>query len=218
MRAMILAAGKGERMKPLTLTRPKALLEINGKSLIQYHVENLVQAGIHEIIINHGRMGGQIEDALGDGLKFDANIIYSPEGDSPLETGGGIFQALPLLGEEPFISVNADIYTNYQFGQLPVNPPGRAHLVLVDNPEHHPAGDFTLINDRVGNSGKQKLTFSGIAVYRRELFKECSPGTFPLTPILRQSIDNGQVTGEYFKGLWVDVGTPQRLDALQNQV
>lgn len=216
MRAMILAAGRGERMKPLTLARPKALLEVNGKPLIQYHVESLVRQGIQEIIINHGIMGDQIETWLGDGQRFNANIIYSAEGDSPLETGGGIFQALPLLGDKPFIVINADIWTDYPYGQLPGELSGVAHLVLVNNPEHHPAGDFALIEGRVGNNGPQKLTFSGIGVYHRKLFKRCNPNAFPLAPLLRKAIDNGQVTGEHYKGIWVDVGTPDRLEALQD--
>ena len=216
MRAMILAAGRGERMRPLTDNCPKALLKVNGKPLIQYHVENLVRQGINEIIINHGVMGNLIEECLGSGKQFGADIIYSAEGNRPLETGGGIFQALPLLGDSPFIVLNADIWTDFAFGQLPENLSGLAHLVLVDNPAHHPAGDFVLTTDKsIKNTGPQKLTYSGIGVYRHDMFKGCKPGVFPLVSILRKAIDDGQVTGEYFQGVWVDVGTPERLKSLQ---
>lgn len=216
MRAMILAAGRGERMRPLTNNCPKALLEVNGKPLIQYHIENLARQGISEIIINHGIMGDQIEERLGTGKQFGADIIYSAEGNTPLETGGGIYQALPLLGDMPFIVVNADVWTDFAFGQLPDDPPGLAHLVLVDNPEHHPAGDFVLSGKHIKNTGPQKLTFSGIGVYRHELFKGCKAGVFPLVSILRKAIDDEQVTGEYFQGVWADVGTPERLKSLQS--
>lgn len=216
MRAMILAAGRGERMRPLTNNCPKALLEVNGKPLIQYHIENLVSQGISEIIINHGVLGNLIEERFGNGKQFGANIIYSAEGNVPLETGGGIYRALPLLGDRPFIVVNADIWTNYTFSQLPDDPSGVAHLVLVDNPEHHPAGDFVLSEQRIKNTGTNKLTFSGIGVYRHDLFKGCKAGVFPLVSILRKAIDEEQVTGEYFQGVWVDVGTPERLKSLQS--
>ena len=217
MRAMILAAGRGERMRPLTNSCPKPLLQVNNKPLIRYLVESLVREGINEIVINHGVMGKQIEACLGDGRQFGANIVYSAEGDTPLETGGGIFQALSLLGDEPFITLNADIWTDYPFGKLPNDPAGLAHLVLVDNPAHNFAGDFVLSERHVENTGQKKLTFSGIGVYSSELFAGCKPGVFPLVPLLRQAADKGQVTGEYFQGDWVDVGTPERLESLRNR-
>lgn len=215
MRAMILAAGRGERMKPLTNTRPKPLLEINDKPLIQYHIENLVSNGIREIVINHGIMGDQIEAFLGNGNSLGADIVYSPEGNTPLETGGGIFQALDLLGGDTFIAVNADIWTDYPFRQLPAKLAGSAYIALVANPPHNSQGDFSLTGNRVSNSGKDMLTFSGIGMYRRKLFSGCNPGVFSLTPLLRQAADRNEVTGEYFHGLWIDIGTPERLEMVR---
>lgn len=215
MRAMILAAGRGVRMRPLTEQAPKPLLDVNGKPLIQYHVEGLVQAGIREIVINHARYGDQIEDFLGDGARFGARLYYSAEGDTPLETGGGIYKALPLLGDDPFIAINADIWTNYSFRSLPENPEGNAHLVLVHNPAHHPRGDFALKRGHIVNQGNPRYTFSGIGVYRRELFKGQTGGVFPLTPLLRKAADNGEVNGEIYTGVWQDIGTPERLQDLR---
>lgn len=214
MKAMILAAGRGERMRPLTDHTPKALLTAGGKRLIGYHIENLVRAGIHEIIINHAHLGEQIEHALGDGGRYGVRIFYSPEGEQTLETGGGIFNALPLLGAKPFIVVNADVWTDYPFAQLPADPEGLAHLVLVDNPPHHPHGDFVLRGGYVLSDDNEKLTFSGIGVYRPELFAECKPRKFPLAPLLRQAMERRQVTGEHYRGAWFDIGTPERLQQL----
>ena len=216
---MILAAGRGERMRHLTRETPKPMLQAGGKPLIQYQVENLVRSGITEIIINHGIQGEQIESWLGNGTQFGARIQYSAEGSVPLETGGGILQALPLLGEEPFIVVNADIWTDYPYQQLPRELPGQAHLVLVDNPAHHPHGDFYLRNSHVHNSGAGTLlTFSGIAVYSATLFADCRPGHFPLTPLLRAVVQAGEVTGEHYQGTWLDIGTPERLSDLQTHL
>lgn len=216
MRAMILAAGRGVRMQPLTDKVPKPLLQIDGRPLIQYHVENLVRAGIQEIVINHAVMGRQIEAYLGDGRKFGAKICYSAEGNMPLETGGGILQALPRLGDQPFIALNADIWTDYPLQNLPQTLPGMAHLVLVRNPEHHPDGDFCLAESGlVLNRDGSRYTFSGIGVYRPELFAECEPGTFPLAPLLRRSVDRGDVRGELYSGCWIDIGTPERLEAVR---
>lgn len=216
MHAMILAAGRGVRMLPLTDKVPKPLLQINGKPLIQYHVENLVRAGIREIVINHAVMGEQIEAYLGDGRKFGVKIRYSAEGDMPLETGGGILQVLPMLGDQPFIAINADIWTDYPLQNLPQELPAMAHLVLVKNPAHHPGGDFCLAdNGLVLNHDGSRFTFSGIGVYRPELFSECEPGSFPLGPLLRHRADRGQIRGELYTGLWTDVGTPERLDAVR---
>lgn len=215
MQAMILAAGRGERMLPLTENTPKPLLMVNGKPLIQHHIERLVNAGFTEIVINHGPMGDQIENYLGDGSVFNAKIFYSAEHDNLLDTGGGIFKALTLLGNEPFVVVNADVWTNYPFSNLPDNPRGLAHLVLVDNPPQHPQGDFALVNGKVHQSGEHMLTFSGIGVYRPGLFEGCSDGSFPLAPLLRNAMDREQVTGEFFQGIWSDIGTPDRLKQLQ---
>ncbi|WP_122506051.1 N-acetylmuramate alpha-1-phosphate uridylyltransferase MurU [Pseudomonas atacamensis] len=212
MKAMILAAGKGERMRPLTLTTPKPLVRAAGVPLIEYHLRALAAAGFNEIVINHAWLGQQIEDHLGDGSRFGLSIQYSPEGE-PLETGGGIFRALSLLGDDAFLVVNGDIWTDYDFSVLhqPIN--GLAHLVLADNPAHHPNGDFTLIDGKVqdGEPDQQTLTYSGIAVLHPQLFDGCSDGAFKLAPLLRNVMAKGEVTGERLKGHWVDVGTYERL-------
>lgn len=212
MKAMILAAGKGERMRPLTLTTPKPLVRAAGVPLIEYHLRALAAAGFNEIVINHAWLGQQIENHLGDGSRFGLSIQYSPEGE-PLETGGGIFRALSLLGDDAFLVVNGDIWTDYDFSVLhqPIN--GLAHLVLADNPAHHPNGDFTLIDGKVqdGEPDQQTLTYSGIAVLHPQLFDGCSDGAFKLAPLLRNVMAKGEVTGERLKGHWVDVGTYERL-------
>ncbi|RRW67122.1 nucleotidyltransferase family protein [Pseudomonas fluorescens] len=212
MKAMILAAGKGERMRPLTLTTPKPLVRAAGVPLIEYHLRALAAAGFTEIVINHAWLGQQIEDHLGDGSRFGLSIQYSPEGE-PLETGGGIFRALSLLGDDAFLVVNGDIWTDYDFSVLhqPIN--GLAHLVLADNPPHHPKGDFTLIDGKVqdGEPDAQTLTYSGIGVLHPQLFDGCSDGAFKLAPLLRNAMAKGEVTGERLKGHWVDVGTYERL-------
>ena len=215
---MILAAGRGERMRPLTDSIPKALLNVNGQSLIEYHLIALVKGGITDIVINHAHLGSQIEAALGDGSRYGAQITYSPEGETGLETGGGIYHALPLLGTEPFIVVNADIWTDYPFKQLPYRPAGLVHLVLVDNPSFNKKGDFGLQGDRVVNEGHSLFTYSGIGVYTPELFNDCTPGTFPLAPLLRKAADAGQVTGEHYQGVWYDIGTPERLRMIEQAV
>lgn len=211
MKAMILAAGKGERMRPLTLTTPKPLLSAGGKRLIEYHLQALAQAGFTEVVINHAWLGQQIEDYLGDGARYGVAIEYSRETE-PLETGGGIRQALPLLGDAPFLVVNGDIWTDYDFTQLRGPLAGQAHLVLVDNPAHHPNGDFTLLEGQVRD--QPGLTYSGIAVLDPALFDGHGETTFKLAPLLRRAMDVGQVTGEHYRGQWIDVGTPQRLSDL----
>ncbi|HDN69418.1 MAG: mannose-1-phosphate guanylyltransferase [Gammaproteobacteria bacterium] len=218
MKAMILAAGRGERMRPLTDSTPKPLLRIGGQTLIERQVHALVRAGITELVINHDHFGEQIVKALGDGTAYGADITYSPETDRALETGGGIFNALPLLGSDPFLVVNSDIWTDYAFEQLPAQPDGLAHLVMVDNPEHHPQGDFSLSTGLLSQSGPAMLTFSGIGVYRPGLFSDCTAGAFPLAPLLRQAMDAGQVSGEHYTGSWFDIGTPERLDAINRVV
>lgn len=214
MKAMILAAGRGERMRPHTDKVPKPLLQAGGRALIDYHVHALVRAGINDIVVNHAHLGTQIEAYLGDGGRYGARIRYSPEGETPLETGGGILHALPLLDETAFLVVNGDIWTDYPFERLPGEPAGLAHIVLVPNPEHNADGDFALIGARVANSGDTRHTFSGIGVYRPGLFDECAPGVFALGPLLRAAADRGEVSGELYNGEWDDIGTPQRLREL----
>ena len=233
-KAMILAAGRGERMRPLTDTLPKPLLRAGDKALIEYHLENLARAGFAEIVINHAHLGKMIEAALSNGKRYGVNINYSPEAVA-LETAGGIAQALSLLknelkkdiGEAPFVVVNADIYCEYDFSKLlPVlvkmqasAETGLAHLIMVDNPAQHPGGDFALDSGRVALAGKNKLTFSGIGVYQPALFKDVAPGSVAkLAPLLNQAIAAGKVSGEHYQGVWVDVGTPERLRLLDGQL
>lgn len=216
MKAMILAAGKGERLRPLTLHTPKPLVRAGGVPLIEYHIRALAAAGFDEIVINHAWLGQQIEDHLGDGQRFGVQLRYSPEGE-PLETGGGIHRALRLLGDAPFVVVNGDIWTDYDFSQLRRPLAGLAHLVLVDNPVQHSLGDFVLSTGSVheGQPGEAKLTYSGIAVLHPQLFEGCEPGAFKLAPLLRQAMGQAQVSGEHFAGKWIDVGTHERLADLE---
>jgi MurNAc alpha-1-phosphate uridylyltransferase len=218
MKAMILAAGRGERMRPLTDRTPKPLLRIGGQTLIEHHIHALIRAGINELVINHAHLGEQLVAALGDGAAYGAMIHWSPEPDGALETGGGIFNALSLLDDAPFLVVNADIWTDFDFSSLPVQIDGLAHLVLVDNPEHHPQGDFVLDGTQVSRDGPIQLTFSGIGVYQRELFADCSAGAFPLAPLLCTAMDAGQVSGQHYAGRWFDIGTPERLEAINDIV
>jgi MurNAc alpha-1-phosphate uridylyltransferase len=209
---MILAAGRGDRMRPLTDTTPKPLLTIAGKALIEYHIEALEQAGIKELVINNGWLGEQVRSALGDGSRYGVAIEYSTEPPEAYETGGGIYHALPLLSD-PFIVVNGDIWTDYHFHHLQ-QPEKLAHLVLVDNPPQHPLGDFAIQQGYARTEGDGKLTFSGIGSYRKKLFEGQSAGSFPLAPILRQYMAHGQITAEHYIGMWNDVGTPERLSLL----
>jgi MurNAc alpha-1-phosphate uridylyltransferase len=214
---MILAAGRGERMRPLTDEVPKPLLKVAGIPLIEYHIRALAQAGIRDLVINHAHLGAQIEAALGDGERWGVRIRYSPEARA-LETGGGVFRALSFLGDGPFWVVNADVWTDYSFPPPQFPAEALAHLVLVDNPAHHAQGDFALLDGRVRNDGPARLTFSGLAVYRAALFAGCAPGAFPLAPLLRRACEQGAVTGEYYAGLWTDVGTPERLRELDTSL
>lgn len=215
---MILAAGRGERMRPLTDHTPKPLLSVAGRPLIIHHLEALRAAGIVDVVINTGHLGEQLPAALGEGQRWGMRIVWSPEPPEALETGGGIFQALPLLGREPFIVVNGDVWTDYPFVRLtqpPLTPAGLAHLVLVDNPPHHAGGDFALTaKGGVMENGTPRWTFSGISVLRPELFAGCKPGRFPLGPLLRRAMGAGKVGGELYPGQWRDIGTPQRLAEL----
>ncbi|NEV63158.1 N-acetylmuramate alpha-1-phosphate uridylyltransferase MurU [Thiorhodococcus minor] len=217
MKAMILAAGRGERMRPLTDHTPKPLLQAGGKPLIRYHIERLAAAGIRDLVINHAHLGEQIEQALGDGSQFGVRIRYSPEAEA-LETGGGIFKALPLLGGAPFLVVNGDVWTDIDPGSLRMADGDLAHLVLVDNPPHNPSGDFALTGDRVQPSGSPKLTFSGIGVYDPKLFAGCRPGAFPLAPLLREAMAQGKAGGQHHRGQWLDIGTPERLAELDRSL
>ncbi|HZJ95489.1 MAG TPA: nucleotidyltransferase family protein [Thiopseudomonas sp.] len=222
MRAMILAAGKGERMRPLTLNTPKPLIPVAGVPLIEYHIRALARAGFRELVINHAWLGEKIEAQLGDGDQFGVHIQYSAE-SQPLETGGGIFQALKYLGDEPFLVVNADIWTDYDFANLAQPLTGLAHLVLTDNPQHHLEGDFSLQEGVVleSNNAIAALTYTGIAVLHPQLFADCFAGAFRLAPVLRNAIRQGQVSGEHYTGHWIDVGTPERLaeaEALQSRL
>jgi N-acetyl-alpha-D-muramate 1-phosphate uridylyltransferase len=210
---MILAAGRGERMRPLTDHLPKPLLDAGGRPLIEYHLAALRQAGFSDIVINHSYLGYKLESALGDGGKYGVRIHYSREPEPPLEVGGGIRQALPLLGD-CFVVVNGDVWTDFPFDRL--RPPaGLAQLVLVDNPPHHPRGDFVLAGAEVREGDGMRLTFAGIGVYRAALFAASVPGRFPLLPLLRQAIGGRKLTGEHYHGLWRDIGTPERLRELQ---
>ena len=228
MIAMILAAGRGERMRPLTDQTPKPLLEVGGKPLIVWHIERLVKAGFSELVINHAHLGAQIEQALLDGSRFGAHIQYSAEINA-LETAGGIANALPLLGNQPFAVINGDIYCDYDFAHLPelaeklLSSGDMAHLVMVNNPAHHPNGDFYLQDGRVINSAlstqHSALTFSGIGLYHPALFSEVHAGDVaPLAPLLRKLMAQGKISGEFYPGHWVDVGTPQRLQQLDIQL
>tara|TARA_R110001583_G_scaffold70166_2_gene198735 strand:- start:272 stop:952 length:681 start_codon:yes stop_codon:yes gene_type:complete len=217
---MILAAGLGKRMRPLTDHRPKPLLPVAGKPLIVHSIERLAKAGVEELVINLSHLGEQIEAALGDGHRWKVSIRYSHEA-VPLETAGGIIQALPLLAEaddRPFLLVNGDIWCDYPLARLPRALDAEAHLVLVDNPEHHRQGDFGLVQGRVVANTQPRLTFSGISLLRPSLFRGCLPGAQALAPLLRQAMDREAVTGEYYRGVWIDVGTPQRLAALAQQL
>lgn len=224
MKAMILAAGKGERMLPLTRDTPKPLLQAGGKALIQYHVEALAAAGYRDIIINHAWLGQQIEDFLGDGSKFEVTIRYSSEGE-PLETAGGVIKALPLLGDEPFLIVNGDIWTDYSFSTLleKTAMQSLAHLVLVDNPSHHPKGDYKLesgsgLLHRDGPQKANRYTYSGIALLHPDLFTGMRVEKKALAPVWEALMPLGRVSGEYYAGEWFDIGTVERLQALNKHL
>lgn len=226
--ALILAAGLGERMRPLTDHTPKPLLRAGGKPLIVWHLEKLAAANVRYVVINTSHLAEQFPDALGDGARWGLRIRYAYEGPTPLETGGGMLNALSLLGPEPFIAVNGDIWTDADFAALPAEPAGLAHLLMVDNPLHHSAGDFVLeadgrLRDREDGA---RLTFSGVGVYRPQLLagwhdavgdtpeSALKPPRFKLAPLLRAAMADGAVSGSHHTGSWTDVGTPERLAAL----
>lgn len=225
--AMILAAGKGERMRPLTEHHPKPLLKVGGKALIEWQIHKLVAAGISRIVINQGWLGEQLPEALGQGEAYGVELFYSDEQSfpEPLETAGGIIHALPLLGDAPFVVVNGDVWTDYDYAQLQqpnlvasLTKQMDAHLVLINNPPHNPAGDFVLNNGLLQTGGLASLTFSGIGVYHPRLFAQCQPGRQALAPILRTAMQKNRIAGSHYAGEWFDIGTPERLAALNQRI
>lgn len=215
MKAIVLAAGRGERMKPLTDTTPKPLLEVGGRPLIHYALSAITRAGIRDVVINLSWLGERIREVLGTGSAYGVRISYSDEGPVPLETGGGIFHALPLLGPDPFLVVNCDVFTDFELATLALKPSADARIVLVPNAPHHPCGDFGLDGDLVVASAARRYTYAGIGLFRPELFAECAPGRFALRPVLERAIAARRLRGELYRGTWVDVGTPQRLAELE---
>ena len=215
MRAMILAAGRGERLRPLTDEVPKPLVDIGGMPLIEYHIRSLASAGFRAIVINQGHLGDQLPEAIGDGGRWGVTIHWSDEQPEALETGGGIHQALPLLGASPFLVINGDVWTDYPFLRLRAVKCDWAHLIMVPNPPQNPDGDFHLQHARIRNAGDNKQTFSGIGVYHPRLFEGCTAGKFSVVPLLRHAMENHLVTGELYAGRWEDIGTLERLDALR---
>jgi MurNAc alpha-1-phosphate uridylyltransferase len=221
MKVMLLAAGRGERMRPLTDACPKPLLPVAGKPLVVWHLERLAAAGFTEVVINLSWRGEQIAAALGDGSRYGVSIAYSREPWPALETGGGIANALPLLGDGPFLLVNGDVFTDVDFRQLRLAPGDLAQLVLVENPPHHPRGDFWLQHGRIvatDGPGARRLTYAGISVLHPALFHGTSPGRFPLLPLLQQAREAGRLGGQLHPGRWTDVGTPERLAALDAEL
>lgn len=228
MKALIFAAGIGERMRPLTLHTPKPLLPAGGKPLMAWHLEKLAALGVREVVVNISWLADRFPEVLGDGSRWGLRLHYSHEGATPLETGGGMLHALPLLDNAPFIAVNGDIWADYDFARLPREPRGDAHLVLVDNPTHHTHGDFVLdAGGTVRDEGATRLTFSGIGIYRPGLLAPWrqtvdgdpgAPPRFRLAPLLRLAMAAGRVSGEHHRGAWTDVGTPERLADLDRRL
>lgn len=215
---MILAAGRGERLRPLTDKLPKPLIQVAGQSLLGYHLENLARAGFNEIVINTAWLAEKIHQQLGDGSAFGVSIQYSDEGEA-LETAGGIINALPILGDEPFLVVNGDIWCDLDYSKIEtLNSTSQAHLFLVNNPEHNPEGDFALKNNLIKNTGEPKYTYSGIGIYHPEFFQDQTARAAPLAPIIRNKADKDLVSGEIHNGLWTDVGTIERLGILEKQL
>lgn len=218
MKAIVLAAGRGERMRPLTDTTPKILLPVAGKPLAGHHLEALARAGIRDVVMNLSWLGGCIRAALGDGHAFGVRLTYVDEGPVALETGGGIFNALPALGSAPFLVVNGDVWTDFDLGTLRLEAAAHGRLVLVPNPPHHPRGDFGLEGDRVVARAADRFTYAGIGIFRPELFRGRTAGRYPLLPLLESAIAAGTLRGQVHRGEWFDVGTPERLDALRRRV
>ena len=218
MKAMVLAAGRGERMRPLTDHTPKPLLPVGGKPLIAWHLQALARAEIREVIVNLSWLGSQIRSALGDGRQFGVRIQYSEEGSPPLETGGGIYRALPLLGPAPFVVVNGDTFTDIDLGSLRLSAAADARLVMVANPAQHPQGDFVLDGEQLRLGPGPTLTYSGVGIFSPALFAGCTDGPFPLLPLLKRAIEAGRLQGQRHTGQWLDIGTPERLAALQSTI
>ncbi|WP_130620115.1 N-acetylmuramate alpha-1-phosphate uridylyltransferase MurU [Dyella amyloliquefaciens] len=213
--ALIFAAGLGERMRPLTDRTPKPLLPVGGKPLIEWHLEKLAAIDVRYVVINTSHLADQFPDALGDGSRWGLRIRYAYEGPTPLETGGGMLNALPLLGPEPFIAVSADIYSDYDYAALPLQPAGLAHLVMVPNPDWHAAGDFVLNDSQLSEDGEgQRLTFGNIGVYRPEFMQGQAPGRFKLLPLYQQTMRARQLGGERYDGFWRNLGNPAQLNEL----
>jgi N-acetyl-alpha-D-muramate 1-phosphate uridylyltransferase len=215
---MVLAAGRGERMRPITDTLPKPLVPVAGKPLIGYHLSRLAAAGVSEVVVNLSWLGEKIRAALGDGREYGLSISYSDEGPAPLETGGGIFKALPLLGPDPFLVVNGDTWSDIDYGRLALEDAANGHIVLVPNPTHNSRGDFGVEGDMVVDREVDRFTYSGVGVYRPEFFVGCSPGKFPMLPLLKRAIAARLLRGELHRGEWCDVGTPERLATLDAEV
>ncbi|MGQ0384815.1 MAG: N-acetylmuramate alpha-1-phosphate uridylyltransferase MurU [Gammaproteobacteria bacterium] len=218
MKAMILAAGRGERMRPLTLNRPKPLLEAGGHRLVEYHLAALARHGVAEAVVNLSWLGSMIREALDGGQRHGIRIHYSDEGPEPLGTGGGIFRALPLFGEEPFLVVNGDVWSDFALGSLRRPAGSLGHLVLVENPAHHPGGDYSLDATGSIHALPNRLTYAGISMLDPALFSGCSAGVFPLKPLLDRAMQSGRLTGQRHGGAWTDVGTPERLAALDGEL
>ena len=218
MRAMILAAGRGERLRPLTDETPKSLVDVGGRSLLERHLDHVRAAGIRTVVINLGWLGDRIVERVGSGRDYGLEVMYSEEGDNILETGGGIFKALPLLGDEPFLVINADIFTDMPVPEVALADEQLGHLVMVPSPEYRDGGDFDIEDGLIRNTTAQSLTFSGVAIYRPEFFANCAAGRFPLAPMLRDAADRGQLSGSLYEGRWADVGTPERLARLRASV
>jgi len=211
---MVLAAGRGERLRPLTDTLPKPLVVVGGRPLISWHLAALARAGVREVVVNLSWLGEQLRAALGDGREFGVAIRYSEEGPVPLETGGGILRALPLLGPEPFLVVSGDVWTDIDFARVRLEPDALAHLVLIPNPPHHPRGDFGLQGELVVSAAHERFTYANVGLYRPEFFAGCTAVRFPLLEPLNRAIAARRVRGELHRGQWCDVGTPERLAAL----
>lgn len=215
---MILAAGRGERLRPLTDRTPKSLVEVGGRTLLERHLEHVASAGIETVVINLGWLGEQIVERVGSGRKFGLEVIYSQEGDRILETGGGIFKALPTLGEQAFLVINADVFTDMPVPDIDLAVEHLGHLVMVPSPEYRDGGDFDIEDGLIRNSRSPSLTFSGVAIYRPEFFAGCQGGRFPLAPMLRDAADRGRLSGSLYEGQWADIGTPERLEQLRAEL
>lgn len=215
---MVLAAGRGERLRPITDTVPKPLVPVAGKPLIVFHLEALVRVGVRDVVINLSWLGDRLRAALGDGSRFGVRITYSDEGPVALETGGGIFAALPFLGPDPFLVVNGDVWTDIDLGRLRLDAEALARIMMVPNPVQHARGDFGLEGENVVERDSNRFTYSGIGLYRPEFFAGCEPGRFPLVPLLKRAISEGRLRGELHEGEWCDVGTPERLRDLDARV